>query len=146
MSVVYVDFLFLAVSRDPQARRVGQLNGHRWCHLWSDDVEALHAVAKRIGMKRQWFHDRPGFPHYDLTPGKRKLAVQIEGVVERHLLNWKREKIKAEESERLNHMTQFVNTELNPLRASAGLDSVDPKKLLAVLQQAELEFFLGGAT
>lgn len=39
-----------------------------WSHLWTDGpIEELHAFARRIGMKRSWFQDRPRWPHYDLT-------------------------------------------------------------------------------
>jgi hypothetical protein len=88
---VYVDPLFVAISRDSQARRVGDRNGHRWCHMWSDDLDALHAMAARVGMKRQWFQNKPGFPHYDLVPGRRWLALRF-GAVERDLMDYLREK------------------------------------------------------
>lgn len=93
MAEVYVDQLFGAASRDPQARRVGARNGHRWCHMWSEDVQALHRIAHLIGMRREWFQDKPGFPHYDLTPGRRRLAL-VAGAVERDLMDWLREKKK----------------------------------------------------
>lgn len=142
MSVVYVDKLFFAVSK--KARRVGERNGHQWCHMWSEDVEALHVIAKKIGMKRAWFQDKPGFPHYDLTPGKRKLAVAA-GAVEISLIEWKRDKIKSEEPERRVHVDTLLQG-LNPMRKEHGLPPVVPKKLLGVLQQTELDMFLTGAT
>jgi len=50
------------------------------CHLFSDtDVDELHAFARRIGMKRVWFHDQR-IPHYDLTPSCRRLAVSCGAV------------------------------------------------------------------
>jgi hypothetical protein len=39
-------------------------------------VEELHAMADTIGLKRAWFQDRPGCPHYDLTPRRREKALQ----------------------------------------------------------------------
>lgn len=37
-------------------------------HLVSDkSVEELHEFAQRIGMKREWFQDKPREPHYDMT-------------------------------------------------------------------------------
>lgn len=74
--IVYVDDLFYAVSRDPQARRVGQKHGHLWCHMWSDDLEALHRMAAKIGMRRAWFQNRDGLPHYDLVPPRRAAAIR----------------------------------------------------------------------
>ena len=55
----------------------------QWCHLVAEgnDLESLHAFASRIGCRRSWFQDRPGFPHYDLTPGHRAVAVR-EGAVD----------------------------------------------------------------
>lgn len=143
MSVVYVDRLFQAVSRDPQACRVGKRNGHLWCHLWSEDVEALHRLARKIGLKRAWFQDRPGFPHYDLTPGRRLLALQ-HGAVERSLFDWKREKLAQESPERRRQCEHLAGV-LNPEREQHGLAPVDPKTLFEVCQQAELELFLSGA-
>ncbi len=71
-----------AYHGDGQARRVGARNGHRWCHLWADTEEELHAFAARIGMKRAWAQvSRRGVPHYDLTPGRRAAAVE-KGAIE----------------------------------------------------------------
>jgi ABC-type branched-subunit amino acid transport system ATPase component/chorismate mutase len=63
-----------------QATRVGARNGHRWCHLFSNETNPtlpeLHAFARRIGMQRAWFQSgRLGDGHYDLTPGRRAAAL-----------------------------------------------------------------------
>jgi hypothetical protein len=55
------------------------------CHLTVDDetpehIEALHAFAQRIGMKRSWFQDHRLAPHYDLTASKRERALQLGAV------------------------------------------------------------------
>ena len=84
---VFVDCLFTGMERDRQAARVGSRHGHQWCHMWSEDVEALHAMAARIGMKRQWFQNRKGFPHYDLVPTKRAAALRA-GAVEMPLRDY----------------------------------------------------------
>lgn len=55
----------------PAARRYGV----EWSHLWADDVEELHAFAKRIHLKRGWFQNRPRFPHYDVVPTIRQVAL-----------------------------------------------------------------------
>lgn len=70
---VYVDDLFGQVSRDPRAKRVGERNGHRWCHMMADTEEELHAFAARLMMKREWFQG----DHYDLVPSKRARAVEL---------------------------------------------------------------------
>jgi len=95
---VYVDRLFVFPSKNRAAFLVGERNGHQWCHLWADDTGALHAMAQRLGMKREWFQDKPGFPHYDLTPGKRMQALK-HGAVERDLNDWLRHRTAALESE-----------------------------------------------
>lgn len=53
------------------------------CHMFTDsaDLEELHAVALRIGMKRAWFQSHRIAPHYDLTPSRRMTAVEL-GVIE----------------------------------------------------------------
>ena len=58
-----------------QAEQVGQLFGHRWCHLFADeaDCEELHSFARRLGLRREWFQRN----HYDLLPPRRTLAVQL---------------------------------------------------------------------
>ena len=50
------------------------------CHLTvdgesTDHIEALHAFADRIGLRRSWFQDKSRVPHYDLTPSKREAAI-----------------------------------------------------------------------
>jgi hypothetical protein len=62
------------------------------CHLYADTLDELHAMAVMIGMRREWFQDKPGFPHYDLTPAKRERAVRM-GAIEhdmRSAVEWKR--------------------------------------------------------
>lgn len=47
-----------------------------WCHMATDgDLEALHAFALALGLKREWFQNHPRMPHYDLRPTKRALAI-----------------------------------------------------------------------
>jgi hypothetical protein len=47
------------------------------CHLFTDSVELdeLHVLAARIGLKRRWFQAHRIAPHYDLTPTKRAAAI-----------------------------------------------------------------------
>ncbi|MBK8476991.1 MAG: DUF4031 domain-containing protein [Opitutaceae bacterium] len=88
---VYVDGLRVHRSRSEPARSAGERFGHRWCHLWSNDLDALHAMAEGLGMHRDWFQDRPGFPHYDLPPFRREAALAL-GAVEYSLKAWLRER------------------------------------------------------
>ena len=61
-----------------------RINGHGpyWAHLGTDDLtpqglEALHAFARQLGLKRAWFQDKPTHPHYDLTARKHALALKL---------------------------------------------------------------------
>jgi hypothetical protein len=35
-------------------------------HLVGTDEKELHAFAKKIGLKREWFQDKHRIPHYDI--------------------------------------------------------------------------------
>lgn len=48
-------------------------------HLLTTDIEELHALAARIGLKRAWFQDKT-FPHYDVQARKRELAIKAGAV------------------------------------------------------------------
>lgn len=84
---VYVDALQVAAEKNHAARMVGERNGHQWCHLWSEDLDALHALAGKIGLKREWFQASGRVPHYDLTPGMRAAALRA-GAREMDLREW----------------------------------------------------------
>lgn len=51
------------------------------CHMFSESLEDLHTMAKKIGVQRKHFQNKPGFPHYDICKSKRKLAVK-HGAIE----------------------------------------------------------------
>ena len=76
---VYVDAIREWI--DEETRKKRRLPTRFWCHLSCPDLEELHQFARTIGLKRQWFQDKPGHPHYDLTPGMRVMAVK-RGAVE----------------------------------------------------------------
>lgn len=52
-------------------------------HLFCEpgNLDALHAFAAGIGLKREWFQDHGRLPHYDLNAGRRRAAV-TSGAVE----------------------------------------------------------------
>lgn len=49
------------------------------CHMFSPDLAELHAMAARLGLKRQWFQSpltmRVSWPHYDIDVASRTLAL-----------------------------------------------------------------------
>lgn len=57
--------------------------GRMWCHMWSTDLDALHGMARRIGMRREWFQGPPKatWLHYDVTAERRARAIGLGAVV-----------------------------------------------------------------
>lgn len=47
------------------------------CHMIADSLDELHAMAAKLGLKREWFQASPpaSFPHYDVAQGKRATAL-----------------------------------------------------------------------
>ena len=66
---------------------VRHLRYDKWCHMWADDINELHIMADEIGLKREWLHAGSLFPHYDLVPAKRRLAIK-NGAVEMSVKEW----------------------------------------------------------
>ena len=57
--------------------------GHRfnnYCHLMTDNgLIELHEFAEKLGVRR-YFQNKPRYPHYDLSPNKRRLAVSLGAI------------------------------------------------------------------
>ena len=45
------------------------------CHMTADTLAELHEFARRIGIKRHWFHRTKLAPHYDLIEVERAAAL-----------------------------------------------------------------------
>src|SRR4051794_14083770 len=63
--------------------QVGRISA-RWSHMFvapDGDLEELHALAARIGLRRSWFQDKP-WPraHYDVTDTRRAAAIAAGAV------------------------------------------------------------------
>lgn len=56
----------------------GRWNGG--AHMLATDLDELHAMADRIGLRRSWFQGDATHAHYDLTASKRALAVAAGAV------------------------------------------------------------------
>lgn len=52
------------------------------CHMIADTPDELHAMVDCIGVSRRWFQKPPkaSFWHYDISKGKRKLAVEAGAI------------------------------------------------------------------
>ena len=73
-----------------------------WCHMLADDLTELHAMAKRIGLRRAWFQGgllrtttKTTVPHYDLREKYRTRAVAAGAITDRAwfeycLATWRR--------------------------------------------------------
>jgi hypothetical protein len=53
-------------------------------HMMADELEELHEMADRIGLKRAWFQAYPehSIPHYDVHETKRQLAIKLGAIEE----------------------------------------------------------------
>jgi hypothetical protein len=54
--------------------------GAKWCHMMATDIDELHDMAIRIGLRRSYFQDNPFNPHYDLTLKYRTKAVKAGAI------------------------------------------------------------------
>lgn len=89
----------MPVYIDRAENRLGYM---KMCHMLADTEEELHAMADRIGLRREWFQNH-GTPHYDVSKAKRQEALRA-GAVEigrRELVGLIR---------RLRHQAEAANT------------------------------------
>lgn len=49
-------------------------------HMLADTLDELHAMADKIGMKREWFQPE-STPHYDVSRERRALAIKNGAIV-----------------------------------------------------------------
>lgn len=59
-------------------------------HLVADTYDELHAFAKKMGLKREWFQQQSRWPHYDLTTKRalnRALKMGVKTVASTTIIN-----------------------------------------------------------
>ena len=74
---VYIDALLVW----PNARSPFQKGS---CHMFaaSEHLDLLHDVARRLGLRREWFQRSAACDHYDLAPSRRWAALLLPEVRE----------------------------------------------------------------
>jgi len=73
---VYVDPLFATAPKPTWPYKEAS-------HMTADTVQELHALAKRLHLKRLWFqnhHTNRAYWHYDLTRGKYYQAIRLGAI------------------------------------------------------------------
>ena len=122
---VYVDY-----ARNKYGRMI-------MCHMIADSLEELHAMARAVGMRKEWFQD-DGFPHYDLSLTRRKLAV-AHGALEvgRRKLHAVMKKYKETEAWRitLESRRSGVDTSSSPISTqsvSSGRENTIPPRSMLI--------------
>lgn len=55
----------------------------KWAHLWADSKEELLSFGDKISLRREWFQGN----HFDITPNKRKKAIE-NGAIEMSLKDY----------------------------------------------------------
>ena len=101
--MIYVDSL-LPWPGPPAAGAERYFGNGKWsCHLWADagEEDALHQFAEGIGLKRAWYQTKHFLGHYDLTPGKRRLALKA-GAVPMEVHEYVEREIAARDGDRAN--------------------------------------------
>lgn len=90
--MICVDYL---QTIKPKSKSVSRF-GNQWCHLFSDNgnIEELHQMALKIGLKKSYFQNHAFLPHYDLIPSKRELALKNGGDRKRVSFNHSRSNVK----------------------------------------------------
>ncbi len=53
------------------------------CHMWSDSEAELHAMARRLGMRREWFQSPPkaSWCHYDISLTSKRRALELGAIL-----------------------------------------------------------------
>ncbi len=78
---VYVDNLLMRAD----VPNGGRIVSGQWSHLTGDTDDELHEFAAKLGLRRSYHQPFPKHSrsHYDVTAGKRKLAIKLGAIAVR---------------------------------------------------------------
>ena len=74
------------------------------CHMFADSKEELIEFALKIGLKRHYLQNRPGFIHFDLTFGMRAAAIRAgaQPLTDKEFLAYRGSKLNAKKKKSKN--------------------------------------------
>lgn len=49
-------------------------------HMIADTSAELHTMARRLGLKSEWYQNDGFFPHYDICAKKRSIAIGMGAI------------------------------------------------------------------
>jgi len=81
---VFVDTAWQSSGDRAAIKRRG---GSIFCRMWSEDLPALHTLARRLHLDPALYVGTPGFEHYELSIENRRLALAF-GAEERSTKDW----------------------------------------------------------
>jgi len=67
----------MAVYVDRQRNRFRRMI---MCHMLADTEAELHAMADRLGARREWYQGDASTPHYDIPLGRRAEAISLGAI------------------------------------------------------------------
>lgn len=54
-----------------------KFRGKLWSHMVADSLDELHAFARQLRLKDEWFQHRTLYPHYDVTQSVKARAIEL---------------------------------------------------------------------
>lgn len=74
--------------------------GMLMCHMFADSRDELETMARRLGLKKNWYQKGSTLEHYDVSLSKRALAIKKGAIAVD--VEWVRARIRADTDRILN--------------------------------------------